>query len=84
MEELSGGGSRRPLGGADEREEKVVAEGVWQKRWLQKEVCREKGGCSRDCWEGKSEKEKKMRVFGLRGGRAKEGDSKKEDEGVLV
>ena len=39
MEELSGMGSRRPLGGADEREEKVAAEGVgqkrWQKRWRQ-------------------------------------------------
>ena len=44
MEELSERGSRRPLGGADEREGKVAAEGVVQekvatggvvqKRWL--------------------------------------------------
>ena len=34
MEELFGRGSRRPLGGADEREGKAAAEGVGQKRWL--------------------------------------------------
>ena len=32
MEELSGGGSRRPSRGADERKEKVAAEGVGQKK----------------------------------------------------
>ena len=45
MEELSRRGSRRPSGGADEREEKVAAEGVVQK-----------GGCGRDHWGGKSGK----------------------------
>ena len=44
MEELSGRGSRRPLGGTDEREGKVAVEGVVQKRWLQKGWYR-KGGC---------------------------------------
>ena len=32
LEELSGGGSRRPSGGADEREEKVAAEWMGQKK----------------------------------------------------
>ena len=34
MEKLPRRGSRRPSGGADEREGKVAVEGVVQKRWL--------------------------------------------------
>ena len=55
MEELSRRGSRRPSGGADEREEKVAAEGVVQK-----------GGCGRDRWKGK--KNRKTRGGFLKGG----------------
>ena len=47
MEELSGGESHKPLGGCRRSgTEKVAAEGVGQKRWLQKEWDR-KGGCKR-------------------------------------
>ena len=49
MEELSGRGSRRPSGGADERKEKVAAEGVVQK-----------GGCGRDRWGGESGKREEI------------------------
>ena len=49
MEELFGGGSHRPLGGCRRSgTEKVAAEGVGQKRWLQQRSLgrqiREKGG----------------------------------------
>ena len=48
MEELSGRGSRMPLGGADEREGKVAAEGSVQKKVAATEIVKKgksgKGG----------------------------------------
>ena len=58
MEELSGGGSRKSSRGADEREEKVTAEGVRRKgdcrrsgaeeKVAAERVGQRKGGCDKD------------------------------------
>ena len=64
MEELSGGGSHRPSGGADEREEKVVAKGVVQERWLRQRSLERQIQKKKDIYsEKRRRKEKREEVF---------------------